>query len=221
MHLGAFGEAHRLVDVLSAQQGRQTFVARHARASRRRFVGVLSAFADVRLAVQTSAHQSMGTIVQAELVQSRDAIRQTLNRINRATSLVACVRALFYEGQAAPEAYHLLRLALDYLKAGAVVRAAGAYPRLAQAAGITPDLRVCQRCHTQAPDVGLVGTQLVCPRCNSKRPYAAPAVLAALHGGRIDAAHVANAVEDVVLAWTAEHSGKTIVRLPQDPQHDT
>lgn len=221
LHLGSFGEAHRLVEVLSSEHGRQTCVARHARTSRRRFAGILTAFADVTLQVQGGTGQSMVTIVEAELVQGRDAIRKTLNRINRATTLVACVRHLFPEGQAAPEAYTLLRLALDYVAQGAVVRAAGAYPRLAQAAGITPDLHVCQRCHNRAKDVGLVGAQLICPRCNRTRRYAPEAVYTALQGGRIHDASVANAVEDVVVAWTSEHSGKAIVRLPQGPDDAT
>ncbi|RYF11185.1 MAG: hypothetical protein EOO40_03775, partial [Deltaproteobacteria bacterium] len=62
LHLAAFGEAHRLVEVLTPQEGRLTVVARGARASRRRFAGILELFGQLRLQVQGGTQGGMGTL---------------------------------------------------------------------------------------------------------------------------------------------------------------
>jgi DNA repair protein RecO (recombination protein O) len=217
LHLAAFGEAHRLVEVLTPHEGRLTVVARGARASRRRFAGILELFGQLRLQVQGGAQGGMGTLAAAELQSARAGIRTELGRISRASALCACVRHLFPEHQAAPEAYALLTLALDYVAAGAVARAAGAYPRLAQAAGILPDLSRCGRCGRGAEQGPLAWVPqppgILCATCAPGRPALAPNVLAALRGARIDAVAVGNAVEDAVIAWTTMHSGRALTVL--------
>jgi DNA repair protein RecO len=216
--MGTLGEAHRLVEVLCPEEGRLTLLARGARNSRRRFAGVLQLFAGLRLQVQGGQEDELGTLSAAEIVSGRPGIRQTLGRISRASALCACVRHLYPTQQAAPEAFAWLSLALDYVDAGEVARAAGAYPRLAQAAGVLPDLHRCGRCH--AVDVPLACVPqppgVLCLRCAPGRTAMSPALQAALGGRRVQEPVVANAVEDAVIAWTMAHSGRTLQVLTRD-----
>ncbi|HET6345886.1 MAG TPA: DNA repair protein RecO, partial [Myxococcota bacterium] len=170
LHLGKVGEAHRLVEVLSADWGRVTLVARGARASRRRFAGVLELFSTLRLQVQKG--RGLWTLMAADPVAPRFSIRSDLVRISRASGLCACVRRLWPEQQAAPDAYGGLTTGLDAVAEGRAAEAAALYPALAAAAGILPELDRCGRCGGRsrglAVDPG--GTALVCGGCAPALP---------------------------------------------------
>ena len=214
VYVGAYGESDRLVELLTAESGRCILLARGARASRRRFVGALEAFAS--LDVQLRAGRGRWpTLLAADLRQARLPIRASLPRILRASALCNCARHLAPEDQAAPTLLRLLTWGLDAVAAGAPSAASRALPRMAAAAGIMPPLETCCLCGQAAAELAMVTDTLglACRRCQPRGvPLTAP-VRAALAGAPVPSAAVAQALEDCILAWVGVHVGRPLRRL--------
>jgi DNA repair protein RecO (recombination protein O) len=210
LHMGKLGEAHRLVEVLTAEWGRVTLVARGARASRRRFAGVLELFTTLRLQVQKG--RGLWTLLAADPVTPRFGIRTDLVRISRASGLCACVRRLWPEHQAASDAYAGLTAGLDAVAEGRTAEAAALYPALAAAAGILPELDRCGRCgatdRALAVDPG--GTALVCGGCAPALTPLASETLRALGGAPVLDEVAARVVEACVIDWVGWHTGRPL-----------
>ena len=214
VHVGAWGEAHRLVELITADSGRRTLLARHARASRRRFVGSLEIFATLQVQL-SHGRGRWPTLASVDVLQARLPIRRSLAQICRASALCTCARQLAPEGQAAPTVLRLLSWGLDAVAAGASVAASRALPRLAQAAGIVPPLDSCCRCgQGQVPLARLPeAVGLGCQRCHPRGEPLAPALRQALVGGPVADAQVAQALEDCILDWLGLHVGRPLRRL--------
>ena len=206
------GEAHRVVHLFDHQLGRVGLWARHARGSKRRLAGVLEPFATVR--ATAGAQGALYNLHAAEVVRVREGIRAELPRIARAANLCTLVRSAWPEQQAAPEVLAGLEVALDHLHHGRVARAAGLYPRLAQLAGLLPDLRRCARCGAPLPPLVPARHEpaCYCPRC-AAAPHEAlsDAAVAGLQGARLEDAAAADAVERAVMGWFGAHLGKPLV----------
>lgn len=166
-----YGEADRIVTVLTPDHGRLKGFARGARKSRRRFGPALEPFAEVRLHWAARAGGDLVSVREAELVSLRLGLRRDLETLALAGYGCELTEALYEEAVGFAEAFGLLRAFLDHLDA------AGASPvarvllelRLLALAGIVPHLQHCAECHGTLPDgpVGFAAARggSLCPDC--------------------------------------------------------
>lgn len=203
VRLATFGDAHRVVELLSPTHGRLALVARGARASKKRFAGVLDAFASLRCEVEL-APTGLSTLVSADLENLRLGIRRSLEGIERAASLSQLAQRLAPEHAHADRLHDSLVLGLDALDRGELAPAAGAYLGLLVAAGIGPDLTSCAACGAKDPTRGALVAELhglVCPSCARGRTLLSAAALACLATGVCTDLAAADEAEQAALAW--------------------
>jgi DNA repair protein RecO (recombination protein O) len=216
VHVRNFGEAHRIVEVLTADEGRLAAVARHARTSRRRFAGALDLFSQIQVRVSTG--QGLWTLHEAALKNPRLGIRADLDRFARASRLVEAARLLVPEHAQATQAYQALEAGLDTLDTGDLAGAAAFYPRLLAAQGILPDLASCVRCARRGVtpvrlDVSMGGA--LCDACAPSFRALPAEVIDGLRGAACADVDIAQVVEDCAIAWIEGHTGRALrSRLP-------
>ncbi len=178
VHTTSFDESSRVVELLTAEEGRLACVARGARASKRRFAGGLDLFAT--LAVEVSPGGNLWRLERAGVVDPRVGIRSSLEAFERAGRITECARALTNAHQRSTEQLSALEAGLDACARGDLESAITAYPRLLTAAGIMPD------------EEGLT---------------CAPEVLAALLSGDAPTPGIADSVEVLAMKWIEHHVG--------------
>lgn len=198
------GEADRIVELLTAEEGRVPLLARGARASRKRFVGALDLFVSLRAQVVIPMRGRLAdrlwTLQSADIIDARLGIRRDLDSIEGASLLVECASVLSPERQEAGETYQALTFALDAVARGELAVAASAYPRFLAAAGLMPDLRQCTRCGARNRALAslLRPGEVLCATCAPDRATLPPEVVTALGGGECRDLATAKAVADSV-----------------------
>lgn len=217
-----YGEADRLVTLLTREHGKLTAFATGARKSRRRFAGALEPF--MRLRVQLVERR--GSTVRldgADIQAGYYTARSELPLIARALYAVELCRELTREREPHPELFALLEEylgRLDAKEAGPTSLLAFELAALAQA-GLMPRFDTCSLCGV-APgaqprfDPAHGGT--VCEQCVPRAPEALPippellAGLRALQGGQrlpLPAALRARA-RALLNAFIAHHVGRRL-----------
>ena len=116
LKLTNYGDTHRIVDVLTAEMGRTSLLARGARASKKRFGGSLDVFARLRL--HAVRGRGLWVLQAIDVDDLRLGIRTAWEPMQRAGLFCACARRLAAEHQAMPELLHALDSALDMLAQG-------------------------------------------------------------------------------------------------------
>ncbi len=211
LHVRNFGEAHRIVELCTAEDGRIAAVARHARSSRRRFAGALDLF--VHASVRVSGGSGLWTLHEAAPLSARVGIRTDLARFARASRLVEAVRLLVPEHHRAPEVFAGLTAALDALDRGELEAACDFYPRLLAAQGILPDLAACVGCGrhgvTQLRLDAARGGAL-CDHCSPGGRALPRAVISGLGGVTCPDAATAAELEECAVAWIEGHTGRPL-----------
>jgi DNA repair protein RecO (recombination protein O) len=175
------GEAHRLVEFLTPEQGLVTALARGARASRKRFAGTLELFATLGLQLQRRGQTQDYSLQAADVQTLRLGLRQDYDRLIRAACLSRCVQALAAPQQAAARLFMLLTKGLDACDRGQAADSALLYPYFLKAAGLLPRA-ACVRCGATDRPLGLL-SQEGCLGCRSCCPTAlllAPRLVQAL-----------------------------------------
>lgn len=169
-----YGEADRIVTVLTPDHGRLKGFARAARRSRKRFGPALETFAEIRLHWLPRPGGELVSVREAELVRLRLGLRRDLETLALAGYGCELTEALCAEAVGAVEVYGLLRAFLDHLDAtGATVEARVLLElRLLAMAGIAPHLQHCAECLGALP-VGPVGFAAarggsLCPACGGE-----------------------------------------------------
>ncbi len=196
-----YGEADRLVTLLTRERGKLTAFAAGARKSRRRFAGALEPGTVLRARL-VERHGSTVRLDAVEVVHAFPQIRDELPRIARALYALELCRELLREQEPAPE---LLSLAVDWLgrldagEAGPTSVLAFELQALALA-GLMPRFDACALCGGppgDAPRFDVEHGGAVCAGCaaRSRGPRVEPAVLAGPRGhpGRGPAAAAAGA----------------------------
>ncbi|MCM2265388.1 MAG: DNA repair protein RecO [Desulfuromonadales bacterium] len=153
-----YGEADRIVTVLTPDHGRLKGFARGARKSRKRFGPALEPFAEVRLHWAPRPGGELVSLREAELVSLRIGLRRDLETLALAGYGCELIEALYDEAVGFAEAFGLLRAFLDHLDRDGASREAKLLLelRLLALAGIVPHLQHCAECHGTLPD-GPVG----------------------------------------------------------------
>jgi DNA repair protein RecO (recombination protein O) len=181
-----YGEADRLVTLLTRSRGKLTAFAAGARKSRRRFAGALEPGTLLRARL-VERHGSTVRLDAVEVVQAFPRIREELPRIARALYALQLCRELLRDHEPAPE---LLSLAVDWLgrldagEAGPTSVLAFELQALALA-GLMPRFDACALCGRppgEAPRFDVDHGGAVCAACSPRAtgPRIDPAVLEGL-----------------------------------------
>ena len=109
------GEADNIVTVVTDGRGKVRAVAKGVRKTKSRFGGRLEPLSHV--ALQLYEGRSLDTITQVETVEQFRAIREDLDRLARATTMLEAVDALVQEGHEDRRLYQMLLGALRTLEA--------------------------------------------------------------------------------------------------------
>lgn len=204
LHQSSLGDSHRLVDVLTREFGRVRALARHARASKKRFGGALDVFAHLRLHLSRSPR---GRALEAvEPVALNLGLRQRLDLMSHAATLCNCVRAMAPEEEQAPELFAAVAQALAHGSEHDLPAMVAGFVQVARHGGILPP-PMCITCQTPGKAFALHQGAFICLACGPRYPHLAPATLHALMHGEV-AADAARAVQDAVLHLVSWHTGK-------------
>jgi DNA repair protein RecO (recombination protein O) len=143
VRLAKLRDADKIIDLLSPQQGCVSFLARGARASKRRFRGTLDAF--MELTVRCGARGELWTLEGVEACAPRLGIRASWQAMEMAAALCHLARRLAPAGSDSGPIHAALAPALDALDRGRLAAAGDGFVALVNAAGWLPDL-ACSRC---------------------------------------------------------------------------
>ncbi len=102
-----FGEADRILTLLTEGRGKLSAFARGARKSRRRFAGVLEPFSLIQVSLRAS-RGALHRLDEAALIDGHDALRRDLGAMSRAAYACELTRELCRENAAASEFFLLL-----------------------------------------------------------------------------------------------------------------
>lgn len=165
-----FGEADRVVVLISPVRGKVRAVAKGVRKTTSRFGGRLEPFAHADLVLYEG--RSLDTITEVETVRTFPRLRADLARILVASLMVEAVDAVVQEEEPSVALFDLLLDGLDALDGEAFPsEIVPAYLlRLAEVVGVRPSLDVCASCgradHLDRFSFG--GGGVLCSRCGGE-----------------------------------------------------
>ncbi len=113
-----FGEADRVVVILSPNHGKLRTVAKGVRRTMSRFGGRLEPFTHVDLVLYEG--RNLDTITQVSVIEAFPALRSDLDRVLAAGSMVEAIDAVAQENESSLRAFLLLQRGLRSLEAGPV-----------------------------------------------------------------------------------------------------
>lgn len=173
-----FGEADRLVTLLTRGHGKVRAIARGARRPTSRHSGNLELFGHAQLLLRCG--RDLDTISQSELLHPFRKVREDLEATSHAYYLAEVTDALVQPSDGAGRPFGLVLTAFQALEAGAnpPLLAAHFLLHLLDALGYRPELVVCLACGRSVQpgvnflSVGQGGT--LCPECGPKQAGAQP-----------------------------------------------
>lgn len=164
-----FGEADRVVVLISPSHGKLRTVAKGVRRTKSRFGGRLEPFTHLSLVLYEG--RNLDTITQVSVLDAFPGLRSDLDRVLAAGRMVEAIDAVAQEQEASNRLFLLLLRGLRAVEAGP------AHPdlvtafllKLARAIGLAPALTACALCgSTEDLDrFGLSAGGVVCTRCDS------------------------------------------------------
>ena len=162
-----FGEADRVVVLISPDRGKVRAVAKGVRKTTSRIGGRLEHYVHVELVVYEG--RSLDTITQVETVEAFPALRSDLASLMVAAVMVEGVDAVVQEGEASVALFDLLAdglRALENISPSPELLPAFLL-RLADVVGVRPALDACASCGREddLDRFSFVGGGVVCSRC--------------------------------------------------------
>lgn len=162
-----FGEADRVVVLLSPNNGKIRTVAKGVRKTKSRFGGRLEPFTHVDLVLYEG--RNLDTITQVAMLEPFPRLREDLDAVVAAGTMVEAVDAVAQEDEAAIRLFLLLQRGLKALEAG--TRGADLITsfllKLADVVGVAPSLLQCASCG-RSDDLhrfSFGGGGSICSRC--------------------------------------------------------
>lgn len=162
-----FGEADKVVVILSPNHGKLRTVAKGVRKTKSRFGGRLEPFTHVDLVLYEG--RNLDTITQVEVIDPFPSLRTDLDRVMAAGTMVEAVDSVAQEGESSLRVFLLLLKGLRALDAGPL------HPdlvtafllKLAGAVGVAPALAHCAACGSEArlDRFSLSGGGVLCAAC--------------------------------------------------------
>lgn len=141
-----FGEADRVVVLLSPNRGKLRTVAKGVRKTKSRFGGRLEPFTHVDLIVYEG--RNLDTITQVAVIEAFPFLRSDLERVMSAGTMVEAIDAVAQEGQNSTRLFLLLQRGLKALDAGGGGHdlVSAFLLKLAGVVGVAPALTKCASC---------------------------------------------------------------------------
>lgn len=222
-----FGEADRILHLLSPTRGRVSAIAKGVRRARSRFGGRLEPFSRVALLLYEPARprSDLLTVTGADTIASHRRLREDARALDAAARACDAVARLIDSAEPQVPAYNLLCSQLALLDADPA-RAGHAHQlafrlKLLLAAGLAPQLGACASCGEREHLSGFSGAAggVVCPACEASAfplDAGAHAFLCAALGRPLaqapgaDARHLRQA--ERAIAEMAEHHAGTRLR---------
>lgn len=162
-----FGEADRVVVLLSPNRGKLRTVAKGVRKTKSRFGGRLEPFTHVDLIVYEGRH--LDTITQATVIEPFAHLRLDLERVLAAGTMVEAVDVVAQEGENSNRLFLLLLRGLKALEQGATGRdlISSFLLKLAGVVGVEPALSRCASCgrSEQLDRFSFSAGGALCPSC--------------------------------------------------------
>ena len=160
------GEADRIVTLLTPGRGKVRAVAKGVRKTKSKFGARLEPTSHVALLLYEG--RDLDIVTQAESVEQFRVIREDLDRLGRATSLLEAVDQLAQERQSSPRLYEMLVGALRALSArDAPLLVPAFFLKVLALEGYHPVLDECAACASPGPLVAfeLVEGGALCRSC--------------------------------------------------------
>lgn len=173
-----FGEADRLLTLLTRDQGKVRALAKGARRPTSRHSGNLELFVHVQLLLARG--RDLDVVTQSQLLHPYRRVREDLLSASHAYYFAEVVDAFVEPGDPSPGAFDLLREALTALDEGRrpTLLAAHFLLRLLDVLGFRPELFRCLDCGAELrPERNLISPTeggALCPRCGPRHPEAHP-----------------------------------------------
>jgi DNA repair protein RecO (recombination protein O) len=165
-----YGEADRILTVLTRERGKVPAIAKSVRKSKSRMSGQLDVFAHGRMLLAEG--RSMDVITQFERITENSALGSDLKRAAVASVVTEVADKIMEERHAVPEMFTLVVDALRYLsdrETSPVMELSDFLMRVLAELGYTPELTRCARCGGPLGEEGLSFSALaggvVCSSC--------------------------------------------------------
>jgi DNA repair protein RecO (recombination protein O) len=165
-----FGEADRVVVLLSPNHGKIRTVAKGVRKTKSRFGGRLEPFTHVDLVLYEG--RNLDTITQVAVLEPFPRLRASLDAVIAAGTMVEASDAVAQEDESSIRLFLLLQRGLKALEAGAASQdlITSFLLKLADVVGVAPSLRQCASCG-RLEDLhrfSFGGGGVVCDRCRTE-----------------------------------------------------
>ena len=217
-----FGEADRVVVLLSPQRGKIRAVAKGIRKGKSRFGGRLEPFTHVDVVLYEG--RELYTVTQAAVIESFPHIRDDLDRVIAAATMVEVVDAVSQERESSVRLFLLLRKGLAALEAGVIGSelVASYLLKLAEAVGLAPALVACAACGRRdgLERFSFAEGGVLCPDCSSVGDVkmragliAYLAVLAASDFGHLPTSDLAGEAMGVTRRFVEHHLDRRLQSL--------
>lgn len=186
------GEADRIVSLITRGRGKVRAVAKGVRKTRSKFGSHLEPTNHIA-AQFYEGRGDLDIVTQTQSVDHFAAIREDLDRLNRAAGMLEAVDHVSLEGEANPRLYELLLGALRALAAdNSALVTPGFFLKLLALEGFRPVVDRCVSCGGDGPLVAfdMEAGGLLCQECRSGASLSTDAVelLQMILGGRLGAA---------------------------------
>lgn len=165
------GEADRVVTVYTKDRGKLTAAARGARRVRNRLLGSTQVFTHGLYLI--FPRQGLHNLSQAEIIHSRQPLREDLEQFAYASYITELLDALTAEEDPAESVFSLLASALALAEKGRLKLAARAFEiRLMRELGYEPELYHCLNCREAVRDTIFFTEQagVLCQKCAPQVP---------------------------------------------------
>ena len=183
-----FGEADRVVVILTRDHGKIRAVARGVRKTKSSIGARLEPMSHVDVSLRTG--RELDTVAEVRLVESLAHVRADLARVQQGLSMVEAVDKMTPDREPVPEIHEMLVRGLRTLDADPSPLVLGAFfLRLLALDGRAPGLEGCLKCGATGGRFvfGLDEGGLTCPGCGPGRPVgdAAITLMRSILGGRV------------------------------------
>lgn len=171
-----FGEADKVVVLLSPNHGKVRAVAKGVRKTKSRFGGRLEPFTHVDVLLYEG--RNLDTITQVSVVEAYSHMRLDLDRVLAGGTMIEAIDAVAQEGAGSHRQFLLLQRGLRALEAGPVHPdlVAAFLLKLAAIIGVAPSLAACAECGStdNLSRFSLASGGVVCGLCSPDRGMKLP-----------------------------------------------
>lgn len=184
-----YGETHKIVTLLTKEQGKIAVVAHGAKKAKGKLAGITQLFTEGHFLVTRSRKGGMGTLKQGETINRYKNIQLDLMKTTYASCIAELINRLTEENIVDTVIYEILACSLQYINDGYDPRVitAIAETKLLPYAGIQLQLNGCACCGGQQGMFRFSVREggFICQQCSHKDSYALPVSSASIRVFRL------------------------------------